>query len=232
MDSSELLRRIGERAAAEVQEGAIVGLGTGSTAEAMLLALGERVKAGLTLTGVATSHRTRDLCRELRIPVADLDDVERVDLCIDGADEIDPHVNVVKGRGGALLFEKLVARQADRYVIIASHEKLVPKLGVRLPLPVEIVPLGWRRTSALIADLGVTPVLRTNADGSPYLTDGGHYILDCTAPDGGFADVEALAEALKLTTGVVEHGFFLDMVDLALTIDGTGAITEHHPATA
>ncbi|MGI8404912.1 MAG: ribose 5-phosphate isomerase A, partial [Thermomicrobiales bacterium] len=139
MDSAERLRRIGERAAAEVTEGMTVGLGTGSTAEAMILALGARVAAGLKMTGISTSDRTAVFAAELNIPLVALDDVERIDLCIDGADEIDGEANVVKGRGGALLFEKLVARQADRYVIIASSEKLVANLGIRLPLPVEVV---------------------------------------------------------------------------------------------
>lgn len=226
MDSAERLRRIGERAAAEVKDGMLVGLGTGSTAEAMLHALGARVAAGLRITGVTTSQRTTDLATTLGIPLVALDDVTSIDLCIDGADEIDPQANVVKGRGGALLYEKLVARQADRYVIIASSEKLVSKLGVRLPLPVEVVPVGWRYTGEGLAALGLTPALRRAANGAPYITDGGHYILDCNAPEGGFADPEGLADQIKALTGVVEHGFFMGMADLALTIDEAGVITE------
>jgi len=226
MDSAERLRRIGERAAAEIRDGMLVGLGTGSTAEAMLHALGTRVAAGLRVTGVTTSQRTTDLATTLGIPLVALDDVTTIDLCIDGADEIDPQVNVVKGRGGALLYEKLVARQADRYVIIASGEKLVPRLGVRLPLPVEVVPVGWHYTGDGLAALGLTPVLRRAASGAPYVTDGGHYILDCDAPEGGFADPNRLAGQIKALTGVVEHGFFMGMADLALTIDEAGVITE------
>jgi ribose 5-phosphate isomerase A len=226
MNSAERLQRIGERAAAEVADGMTVGLGTASTAEAMIRALGARVATGLKMTGISTSDRTTELATELHIPLIALDDVQRMDLCIDGADEIDPEANVVKGRGGALLFEKLVARQADRYVIIASSEKLVPNLGVRLPLPVEVVPLGWRYTSSLIAELGITPVLRTTASGEPYVTDGGHYILDCTPPEGGFADPGGIADRLKLIVGVIEHGLFIGMADLALTIDQDGIVTE------
>lgn len=226
MDSAERLRRIGERAAAEVTEGMTVGLGTGSTAEAMILALGARVAAGLKMTGISTSDRTAVFAAELNIPLVALDDVERIDLCIDGADEIDGEANVVKGRGGALLFEKLVARQADRYVIIASSEKLVANLGIRLPLPVEVVPSGWRYTSALIAELGLKPELRSIASGEPYVTDGGHYILDCTPPKDGFANPREIADRLKLIVGVIEHGLFIGMADLALTIDDDGIVTE------
>lgn len=226
MNSAERLQRIGERAAAEVADGMTVGLGTASTAEAMIRALGSRVATGLKMTGVSTSDRTTAFATELNIPLIALDDVERMDLCIDGADEIDPEANVVKGRGGALLFEKLVARQADRYVIIASSEKLVPRLGVRLPLPVEIVPVGWKYTSSLIAELGLTPVLRTTASDEPYVTDGGHYILDCTPLADGFADPRGIADRLKLIVGVIEHGLFIGMADLALTIDNDGIVTE------
>jgi ribose 5-phosphate isomerase A len=226
MDNDERLARIGARAAAEVAEGSIVGLGTASTAEAMIRALGVRVAEGLNITGVSTSNRSSALARSLNIPLVALDDVDRIDLCIDGADEIDPNVDVVKGRGGALLFEKLVARQARRYLIIASNEKLVPRLGTRLPLPVEVMPPGWKATSREIAALDLNPVLRTSPDGSPFVTDGGHWILDCDPPEGGFSDPSGLAHALKAIVGVVEHGLFIGMADLALTIDKDGAITE------
>lgn len=226
MESSERLRKIGERAAAEIAPDSIVGLGTGSTADSMVEALGRRVAEGLRVTGVATSSRTIALAQRLSIPLAALDDVERIDLCIDGADEIDANIDVVKGRGGALLFEKLVARQADRYLIIASHEKLVDRLGTRLPLPVEVVPLGWKATAQALVALGLHPVLRKGDDGSPYVTDGGHWIFDCDAPEGGFVDPTGLADAIKATVGVVEHGFFIGMADLALTIDEAGEITE------
>lgn len=232
MDSSKRLARIGERAVAEIANGSTVGLGTGSTAEAMIRALGTRVAEGLAVTGVATSSRTIALAQSLNIPLLALDAVERLDLCIDGADEIDPQVNVVKGKGGALLFEKLVARQADRYLIIASDEKLVSRLGTRLPLPVEVVPLGWKATSHAIAALDLNPVLRVDEAGAPFVTDGGHWILDCDPKADGFADPDALADALKAITGVVEHGLFIGMADLALTIDETGAITETARARA
>lgn len=225
MDSADRLARIGERAADEVPDGALVGLGSGSTAEAMIRALGRRVAAGLRMTGVATSSRTAALASESGIALRQLSDIDWLDLCIDGADEIDPRLDLIKGRGGALLHEKLVAVRARRLVIIASSEKLVDRLGMRLPLPVEVVPFGRRHTTERIRDLGLVPVPRTGSDGSPFVTDGGHHIMDCAG--GPFDDAAALATALKGVTGVVDHGLFIGIADMALTIDESGAISEH-----
>lgn len=227
MDSSDRLRRIGQRAAAEIPDGAIVGLGSGTTAEAMVRALGVRVAAGLRLTGVATSSRTAALASSLDIPMKPLSSIDQLDLCIDGADEIDPALNLVKGRGGALLHEKLVAVQARRLVIIAASEKLVDHLGSRLPLPVEVIPFGWRHTADRIRALGLAPTRRMLADGTPFLTDGGHYILDCIGLE--LETPAAMAPALKAVTGVVDHGLFIGMADLALTIDEHEVISEHRP---
>ena len=227
IDVTERLALLGERAASLVQDDMIVGLGTGSTAAAMIDALGQRVRDGLKVTAVPTSHATLDQATDLGIPMVDLNDIDRLDLCIDGADEIDPALGVVKGRGGALLFEKLVARRADRYVIIATDEKLVDHLGERMPLPVEVVPEGWTHTAEEIAALGMSPTLRKGRDDKPFRTDGGHYILDCAWPGEDAIDPGSLAQALKILTGVVDHGLFIDMVDMALTIDAEGEITEH-----
>lgn len=227
MTIGDRLARLGVESAKWVEDGMIIGLGTGSTAEAMINALGERVKEGLRLTAVATSNRTARQATSLGISLKELSDIDRLDLCIDGADEIDPGLNLVKGRGGALLFEKLVARRADRYVIISTDEKLVEHLGSRLPLPVEIIPTGWFHTAQGISDLGLIPALRAQDDGSPYITDGGHYIVDCIWPQGNQVDPGSLAVALKGLTGVVEHGLFIGMATSALTIDSEGHITEH-----
>ena len=226
IDDAKRLARLGERAASLVQDGMTIGLGTGGTAAAMIDALGERVRDGLKVTAVPTSHATLKQATALGIAMMGLNDIDRMDLCIDGADEIDPGLSVVKGRGGALLFEKLVARRADRYVIISTDEKLVEHLGQRMPLPVEVVPEGWAHTAEEVEALGMSPVLRENGDGAPYRTDGGHYILDCVWPGEDTVDPGSLAHALKLITGVVDHGLFIDMADMALVIDAEGEITE------
>ena len=226
MDDSGRLSRLGTRAAAEIKDGSVVGLGTGSTADAMLRALGERVTSGLQITGVATSSATAALATKLNIPLRRLDDVESLDIGIDGADEIDPDLALIKGRGGALLYEKLVAQRARRLVIIAASEKLVDRLGTRFPVPVEIVPLGWSHTARSIVALGLDPTLRRTSDGEPFLTDGGHYILDCGT--GPIDDPAETATALKLITGVVDHGLFVGMAELVLTVDASGLIGELH----
>lgn len=221
---TERLSALAHRAADEVQPDTLVGLGTGSTAEALLHELGRRVAAGLHFTGVATSARTAALAGDLGIPLLTIDDVDALDLCLDGADEIDPALNLVKGRGGALLWEKLVATRARRYVIVATAEKLVPQLGVRLPLPVEVVPFGWRHTARALEGIGCDPMLR-EANGGPFVTDGDHYILDCTT--GPIADAVALAVRIKAVTGVVDHGLFVDMAHRALTVDNAGIVAIH-----
>jgi ribose 5-phosphate isomerase A len=227
MDNAERLVRLGTEAAGRVQDGMLVGLGTGTTAKAMIDALGDRVKDGLSCSAVATSKYTAELAASLGIPMSKLSDIDRLDLCIDGADEIDPALDLVKGRGGALLFEKLVARRADRYLIIATDEKLVQRLGTRMPLPVEVIPVGWTHTAESIMELHLRPALRTQDNGSPFITDGGHYILDCVWPENAEVDPGSLAEALKALTGVVDHGLFIGMANEALTIDQSGEVTEH-----
>ena len=229
METSTRLERIGAQAAGEVQPGMIVGLGTGSTASAFVRALGARVAGGLRITGIPTSVETEELARSLDIPLTTLNDIDVIDLCIDGADEIDASLNVVKGRGGALLFEKLVARRADRYIIIATDDKLVHRLGTRLPLPVEIVPMGWRHTARELERLGLGPELRTGEGDDPFVTDGGHYIVDCET--GGIEDAPALAVKIKAITGVVDHGLFINMADLAMTVDTEGRVTTHESST-
>ena len=229
MDTSTRLERIGAQAAGEVQPGMIVGLGTGSTASAFVRALGARVAGGLRITGIPTSVETEELARSLGIPLTTLNEIDVIDLCIDGADEIDASLNVVKGRGGALLFEKLVARRADRYIIIATDDKLVHRLGSRLPLPVELVPMGWRHTARELERLGLGPELRTGEGGDPFVTDGGHYIVDCAT--GGIEDAPSLAAKIKAITGVVDHGLFIGMADLAMTVDAGGRVTTHESST-
>jgi ribose 5-phosphate isomerase A len=226
MSDADRLAAIGERSVRDIQDGMIVGLGTGSTAEALIHALGTRVAEGLKVTGVTTSERTSTLAASRGIALTSIDEVDMIDICIDGADEIDPELNVVKGRGGALLWEKLTARRARHYLIIASSEKRVERLGTRLPLPVEIVPYGWMHTAQGLETLGLAPTLRLDGDGRPFVTDGHHYIVDCGT--GGIPDPHGLAVSLKGMTGVVEHGLFVGMADEVLTIEPDGTIQESH----
>lgn len=221
LPDAERMLRLARRAADEVQPGMLAGLGSGSTAEALVAELGRRVAAGLRFTGVATSIRTRTLAESLGIPIMPLDEVDTLDVCIDGADEIAPDLNVVKGRGGALLYEKLVAVRARRYVIIAAAEKLVAQLGTRMPLPVEVIPYGWARSAQALEPLGLKPTLRAAA-GQPFVTDGGHYIVDCAT--GPIAEPAQLAQDIKALTGIVDHGLFIGLADAAMTIDDAGEL--------
>lgn len=224
MDDATRLAILARRAADEVADGMILGLGSGSTAEAFVRELGARVRSGLKVRGVATSDRTARLAQELGIPLLPLDDVSAIDLGIDGADEIAPSLDVVKGRGGALLHEKLVALACARYLIVAAAEKLVTLLGTRMPLPVEVVPFGWHLTAARLPALGLDPTLRlTNAqsdDPAPFVSDGGHYVLDCATDP--ITDPAALARDLKATPGVVDHGLFIGFADRVLVVDAAG----------
>jgi len=226
--SVDLKRMAGEAALAHVESGMRLGLGTGSTAEAFVRALGARVAEGLQVIGVATSERTAVLAESLSIPLTTLDDVPDLTLTIDGADEIGPDLVLIKGGGGALLREKIVAAASRRMIVIADGSKLVETLGA-FPLPIEVVPFGLGSTSAKIAAatdaLGLTgPIaLRRTGDGTPYLTDGGHFILD--ASFRRIPNPEALAKALLRIPGVVEHGLFIGLASMAIIARAGGVET-------
>lgn len=198
----------GYRAAEYVADGQVVGLGTGSTVRYALEALGERVRDGLKIVGVPTSGSTVQLATELGIPLAELNEHPTLDIAIDGADEIDPALNLIKGLGNALVREKLVEAAARRLIIVGDESKLVPALGSKAPVPVAVVPFGWTSTRERLAALGARPVLRLAPDGGPRVTDDGLYILDCWF--GPIADPASLERSLKATLGVVSTGLFLD----------------------
>ncbi len=228
MNDETRLATLAEAAAALVEEGMVVGLGSGSTAEAFVRALGARVQAGLNVQGIPTSRRTEHVAREVGIPLTTLSDSQEVNFGVDGADEIAPDLALTKGRGGALLFEKLVAEACNRWVIVASSEKLVDQLGTRIALPVEIMPFGWETTRARVEALGFDAPLRVAGDGVPIVTDGMHFILDFAT--GPIADPKAIGDALKCITGVVDHGLFIDLAAAALICDPDGTIRELTPA--
>jgi ribose 5-phosphate isomerase A len=208
-DVDSLKRAAAESAAALVEDGMVVGLGTGTTAAFAVEAIAKRVQAGLRIVGIPTSARTSEQARILGIPLGTLTENRRVDLTIDGADEVETgSLNLIKGRGGALLREKIVASASERLVIVADESKIVERLG-RGPLPVEVVPFGWEATVGKLRALGATPSLRRGIDGEPFLTDGGHYIADCVL-SGGLSPA-FLEKTLDGIVGVVEHGLFLGM---------------------
>ncbi len=214
-------RAAGHAAAELVRDGQRLGLGTGSTVEFVLQRLAERCAEGLDVAGVPTSEQTARRARELGIPLLELAEVDRLDLAIDGADEVDPAGNLIKGGGGALTREKIVAAAADRLVVVASPEKLVDRLGATFRLPIEVLAFGLRQTTARVAGCGLAPALRTGPDGAPFVTDEGNLILDCEL--GPMGDLGALDAALQAIPGVLEHGLFLGMAGLTVVGEADGS---------
>jgi ribose 5-phosphate isomerase A len=227
-DRDELKRAAGEQAVEWVEPGMVVGLGTGSTAVWAIRRIGELLASGSLsgIVGIPTSSASEELARELGIPLSTLSDHPVIDLTIDGADEVDPELNVIKGGGGALLHEKIVAQASLREVIVVDEAKLSPALGTLHPLPVEVVPFAERTEEEYLADMGASVVMRRHADGSTYVTDEGNWILDCTF--GPIADVARLSDLISRRAGVVEHGLFLGLATDLLVASATGI--EHRPA--
>jgi ribose 5-phosphate isomerase A len=210
-DTEALKRAAAERAAEWIRDGMTVGLGTGSTVRHLLDVIAERRAAGewRNIVGIPTSEDTAGRARRLDIPLATLDERPRVDLTIDGADEVDPRLRLIKGLGAALLREKIVAAASRELVIVADASKVVDRLGTRAPLPVEVDPFGAAIQPEFLRALGAEPVLRVR-DGRPVTTDGGNRIFDCRFADG-IADPEALEARLALRPGVIDCGLFLGM---------------------
>ena len=213
----------GSRAADHVADGMVVGLGTGSTAEYAIRTLGRRVAQGLRIRAVATSEASARLARELNIEVLDLEGGLAVDLTIDGADEVDPGLDLVKGLGGALLREKIVARSSKQLIIIVDSSKMVTRLGTRSPLPVEVVPFAWSLVRHHLAEEGLRAELRRDAGtGGPYETDNGNLILDCHFPHG-IDDPVRTESWINSLPGVVENGLFIDLADRVIVGEENGA---------
>ena len=211
-DIDVLKRRAAEAAVAHVESGMIVGLGAGSTALKALECIAERLLEGTLsdILGVPCSEQVAVDARRLAIPLTTLESHPRVNLTIDGADEVDPHLRVIKGGGGALLREKIVAQASTREIIIVDERKLSQRLGMQWALPVEVISFGLRGYAAYIELLGASVQVRTAPDGCPFRTDSGNLILDCRF--GPMDDPESIAAALERRAGIVEHGLFLDLV--------------------
>jgi ribose 5-phosphate isomerase A len=218
-----------EAALEQVQSGMVLGLGTGSTARYVLTGLGARLRDGRlrAIVGVATSEATNALAGQLGIPMSTLDSHPQLDLALDGADEIDPELNLIKGLGGALLREKIVESSAARLIIVADESKPVAQLGTRAPLPVEVIRFALPVVAPRLAELGCTPTLRRAADGQPFLTDENNYILDCAF--NGIPDARALNVAIHAIPGVVEHGLFIGMATQVFVAGAEGISTMVRP---
>ena len=220
--SNDLEKQVTARASLSfVENGQVVGLGSGSTATYFVRFLGEQVRAGLNVRGVPTSIRTQRLAEECGIPLITLDQVTSIDVAVDGADEFDPQLCLTKGGGGALLREKIIASAAKKFVVVADSGKQVPVLG-RFPLPVEVIPFAETLLTRRISSLGAAVTLRKATDGAPYRTDEGHHILDCQF--GQIPDPPALARTLSDMPGVVEHGLFINMATVVLMAQGNKVI--------
>jgi len=216
--ADDLKQAAAQKALELVQDGMLVGLGTGSTTRFFTEGLGRMVAEGMKVRGVPTSRATAELAASLGIPIV-TELIGQIDLAVDGADEVDPALNLIKGLGGALFREKLVATASKRFVVVVDESKLVKQLGVGV-LPVEVLPFLWRSTAERLAALGVSLVVRGGED-NPYVTDNGNLILDVTV-EGGIRDAEEFGFELKKITGVVEHGLFVGMTDTVIVAGPEG----------
>lgn len=212
----------GEKAVEYVEDGMILGLGTGSTVEYTLRKLGELVKDGLKIEGIPTSMHTGKIAKECNIPLTTLEENPEIDLTIDGADEVDSELNLIKGGGGALTREKIIAYHSKKEIIVIDETKIVKALGTAVPLPVEVVKYGWTSTKKALEELGCTAELRKIIN-DPYLTDNSNYILDC-----GFERIEEpeqIEKDINNIPGVVENGLFIGLVDEIIVGSKQGIVT-------
>ncbi|MDF0675864.1 MAG: ribose-5-phosphate isomerase RpiA [Nitrospira sp.] len=210
-----------------VHDGMVVGLGTGSTAMHMLIALGERVRTGMKLRGVATSQETATLAKQAGIPLIDTEDRWEIDVAIDGADQVDPNFNLIKGGGGALLKEKIVAASAKQFIVMVDHTKQVSVLGGSFPLPIEVIPFGWGNTAGEIAVLTKSRVALRERDGAPFKTEAGHLIIDVHIDR--IERPGELETALNLIPGVVETGLFVGRTSVLIVGTPQGVHALHVP---
>lgn len=223
MSIEALKQAAAEKAVEQVNSGMVLGLGTGSTTKHAVIKIGELWQQGkLTdIVGIPTSEATAKLAQEYGLPLSTLAEHPRIDLAIDGADEVDAQLNMIKGLGGALLREKMIELAAAHFIVIVDETKPVQKLGTKSPLPVEVTQFGWQHQAKWLANsLQCSPVLR-GGEAAPFVTDNGNYILDCGFPDG-IDNPPELAQILKARTGIVEHGLFLGMANEVIVAGAEG----------
>jgi ribose 5-phosphate isomerase A len=219
MDPRDHAKELAAQKALEfIQDGMIVGLGSGSTATHFIKLLGARVQEGFRVRGIPSSKNSEILAKSLSIPIIDFQQTSTIDVTIDGADEIAPGLALIKGGGGALLREKIVASASKKFVVVADSSKIVQHLG-KFPLPVEVIPMAAPLVAAKLSALKIRPRVRQQSSGGDYITDEGNLILDCDC--GQILDPPALAADIRAIVGVVEHGLFLDMADLAIVSSDT-----------
>lgn len=220
-DADQMKNAAAVAAVALLRDGMVVGLGSGSTARLAVAAIGQRVQAGLKIMGIPTSEQTAEQARGLGIELSTLGDYPKIDITIDGADEVElGTLNLIKGGGGNQLREKIVASAGQRLVIIVDETKVVNQLGTRAKVPVEVAQFGWQSTSRMLAQMKGQPALRLAADGTPFVTDGGNYILDCAF--GPIASAAKLQADLDSVVGVVEHGLFIGLTSQVFVGKPTG----------
>ena len=216
-------KKVGEYAATFVEPGTIIGVGTGTTAYWLIMTLGAQVREGFDIRAVPTSRQTEELARSQGIPLTTLNDVDRLALTIDGADEVDPRMQLIKGGGGALLQEKMVAAASERMIVIADEQKLVEHLG-KFPLPIEFITFGWKQVQRRLVSLGCAESALRMKEGQIFISDQGHYILD--AHFGLISDAKWLGDALHNIPGVVEHGLFIGLATEILVGFSDGTVKE------
>jgi ribose 5-phosphate isomerase A len=226
LSAKDIKKKVGEFAAQLVENNMTIGIGTGTTAYWLIMSLGEKIKNGLQIRAVPTSRQTEQLARENNILLVQLNDVDKLDLVIDGADEIDPQLQLIKGGGGALLQEKMVAAAGEKVVIIADESKLVNTLG-KFPLPVEVIPFGWKQVQKHIHRLGCQQIILRTKNDDPFITDHGHYILDCYFRE--IEDAPSLSNALHNIPGVVENGLFINMATETIAGYSDGTVKTIYP---
>lgn len=229
VDLDHLKKAAALKASEFVRSGMVVGLGTGSTAKHLLVALGEQVKAGMKLRGVPTSQETAALAKQAGIPLIDAENRWEIDVAIDGADQVDPHFNLIKGGGGALLKEKIVAASAKQFIVMVDHTKQVQVLGGSFPLPIEVIPFGWGSTAREIEALTKSRVVLRERNGAPFRTEAGNLIVDVHIDR--ISQPGDLETALNLIPGVVETGLFVGRTNVLIVGTPQGVHTLHAPKT-